>query len=281
MNTLKFKSNVAELDLPTLERTVKYEMGKGGLPKNRPIEHFKLITDLQNNIQDNTKLEAEIDTIYTSERQAMQIMHDGDKENCPIEKYLLQRIATKLTVDDKNKGYKAAVGISYTDRGIQVAFGTHVNVCSNLMVWGPNFMSTYGGNKVGFSIMMDAFDDWMKRFQEKRESDYEIIKALQNREVKENEMFEVLGRLIHAAERGNGPKSDGSSLNVSQTLRLIDNYETERQGKDKITAWDITNWGTNNLKPHLDGGDLTSIYNTTHKFSNVIAKHFLEDINLN
>ena len=50
-------------------------------------------------------MEAKIDTIYTSERQAMQIMHDGDKENCPIEKYLLQRIATKLTVDDKNKGY--------------------------------------------------------------------------------------------------------------------------------------------------------------------------------
>lgn len=284
MNTLKFKNNIAELDLPTLEKTVKYEMAKGGLPRNRPIEHYKLITRLKDNIQDNTKLEAKIDTIYTSERQAKQIMFDGEGE-CPIENYLLERVVTKLLVEDKVKGYKAAVGLSYTDRGIQVAFGTHVNVCSNLMVWGDNFMSTFGSNKVPFDIMMDAFDDWMKRFQEKREQDHVIIKALQKRNVKENELFEVLGRLIHSAERGNSTKDDGS-LNVSQTLRLIDNYEKERQakidrGNEKITAWDITNWGTNNLKPQIDGGDLTSIYNTTHKFSNVIAKHFLLDLNLN
>ena len=180
MNTLKFENNIAELDLSTLERTVKYEMAKGGLPVNRPMEHYKLITSLKDNIQDNTKLEAKIDTIYTSERQAKQIMFDG-KGECPIENYLLERVVTKLLVEDKHKGYKAAIGLSYTDKGIQVAFGTHVNVCSNLLVWGPNFMSTFGANKVKFSIMMDAFDDWMKRFQEKREQDYSIVKALQKK----------------------------------------------------------------------------------------------------
>ena len=41
MNTLKFENNIAELDLSTLERTVKYEMAKGGLPVNRPMEHYK------------------------------------------------------------------------------------------------------------------------------------------------------------------------------------------------------------------------------------------------
>ena len=281
MSTLKFKGNVATLDLPTLDRTVKYEMAKGGLPRNRPIEHFKLIRDIQSNIKGNTKLDSKIDTIYTSERQAMRVMYEGDPEDCPIENYLLQRIATKLLVSTKGNEFKAAVGISYTDRGIQLAFGTHVNVCSNMMIWGQNFMSTYGANKVGFNVMMDAFDDWMKRFDEKRKQDMEIINALKKRKVKENEMFEILGRLIHAAERGNSSKSDGSSLNVSQTLRLIDNYEKERQGKDTITAWDITNWGTNNLKPDQDGGDLTSIYNTTHKFSNVIAEHFIKDLILN
>ena len=281
MSTLKFKGNVATLDLPTLDRTVKYEMAKGGLPRNRPIEHFKLIRDIQSNIKDNTKLDSTIDTIYTSERQAMRVMYEGDPEDCPIENYLLQRVVTKLLINDDSNGFRGAVGISYTDRGIQLAFGTHVNVCSNMMIWGQNFMSTFGTNKVGFNVMMDAFDDWMKRFDEKRNQDMNIIKALKKRKVKENEMFEILGRLIHAAERGNSSKSDGSSLNVSQTLRLIDNYEKERQGKDTITAWDITNWGTNNLKPDQDGGDLTSIYNTTHKFSNVIAEHFIKDLILN
>ena len=200
MSTLKFKGNVATLDLPTLDRTVKYEMAKGGLPRNRPIEHFKLIRDIQSNIKGNTKLDSTIDTIYTSERQAMRVMYEGNE-------------------------FKAAVGISYTDRGIQLAFGTHVNVCSNMMIWGQNFMSTYGANKVGFNVMMDAFDDWMKRFDEKRKQDMEIINALKKRKVKENELFEVLGRLIHGAERGNNSNSDGSSLNVSQTLRLIDNKE--------------------------------------------------------
>tara|TARA_Y100000310_G_scaffold217574_1_gene218622 strand:- start:1346 stop:2191 length:846 start_codon:yes stop_codon:yes gene_type:complete len=281
MKTLEFNNNIATLDLSTLERTASYEMAKGGLPKNRPIEHFKLVTDLQSNIKKNTKLESKIDVIYTSERQTMQIMHNKADGECPIEKYLLQRVVTKLLISDESKEFQAAVGVSYTDRGIQLVFGTHVNVCSNLMIWGPNFMSTYGTNKVGFSIMMDAFDDWMKRFQEKRSKDMEIIEALQKRKVEENELFEVLGRLIHAAEKNNSLKSDDSSLNVSQTLRLIDNYENRDLTKKTVTAWDITNWGTNNLKPDQDGGDLTSIYNTTHKFSNVIAKHLIPEINLN
>ena len=281
MSTLKFKGNVATLDLPTLDRTVKYEMAKGGLPRNRPIEHFKLIRDIQSNIKDNTKLDSTIDTIYTSERQAMRVMYEGDPETCPIENYLLQRIATKLLISTKGNEFKAAVGISYTDRGIQLAFGTHVNVCSNMMIWGQNFMSTYGKDKVGFNVMMDAFDDWMKRFDEKRKQDMEIINALKKRKVKKNELFEILGRLIHAAVRGNSSKSDDYSLNVGQTSRLIDNYEKERQGKGTITAWDVTNWGTNNLKPDQDGGDLTSIYNTTHKFSTVIANHFIKDLILN
>ena len=54
-------------------------------------------------------------------------------------------------------------------------------------------------------------------------------------------------------------------------------FEDALNGGDESAS----NWGTNNLKPQLDGGDLTSIYNTTHKFSNVIAKHFLLDLNLN
>ena len=132
METLTFENNIATLDLPTLERTAKYEMARGGLPKNRPTEHFKLISDISSNIEKNTKLETKIDVIYTSERQAMQIMHDKTDGDCPIEKYLLQRITTKLLVLDGQKETTAAVGVSYTDKGIQIVFGSQVNVCSNL-----------------------------------------------------------------------------------------------------------------------------------------------------
>lgn len=278
MDTFNFENKITTLSLPVLKNTLRAEMAMGGLPKNRPIEHYKLIENVCQNVIDNTEITPKIDVIYASEKEAKRFLHNPEDGPCPIEKYLLERITTKILIADKDKETKAAIGISYSDLGIQLVFGTHVNVCSNLMVFGSNFISTYGKNKVEFNIMMDVFDDWMRRFQEKREKDLHIIKALKRERVEENEMFEILGRLIHSAEKNNLCKSDESSLNVSQTLRLIDNYENRDLTKTKITAWDIVNWGTNNLKPEENAKDLTTIYPTTYKFTNAIAKHFIGEM---
>jgi len=281
MDKIEFKDGVGIVDLPTLERTARYEGIRGNLPKTRPIEHHQLIRNVLDNIKSNISHGVVTDPIYASERQAMRVMWNGEKEECPVENYLIQRLVTKIMIGDTEKGLNSAVAISYTEKGIQIAFGTNVHSCTNLMIWGQNLMSTFGHNKVNYDAMMDAFDDWMKRFEEKRAFSLDVIAQLKKRKVKEPELFEMLGKLIYEAERSNYSGGNGSSLNVSQTLRLIDNYEKEREEKKVVTAWDICNWGTNGLKPEQDAKDLTQIYDTTHKFSNTIAGHFLPELNLN
>ena len=280
IDTINFDDNLAVIDHNTLKKTADYEMARGGLPKSRPIEHHQLITDIVDGIESKTTKKAKVGEVYATERQSMMVGWKASMGACPVDKFLLQRIVTKININDTDtkNGLNSAVAISYTEKGIQLAFGTNVHACSNTMIWGDNFMSTWGSNRTEYQAMIDAFDSWMMNFDDKRLRNMEIIQQLKNRLVKESEMFEFLGHLIYEAERANTSK-EIAPLNVSQTLRLIDHYEVVKDG-NPVTAWDITNFGTNDLKADRHAKDLTQIYDTTHKFSNRIAEHFL-DINLN
>lgn len=284
MKLLNFKDSVAELDLPTLNNTAKYQGVKGNLPKSRPIEHAQFLHEIIENIERNTNLKTELSPIYASERQAMRVMWEGDPAACPVENYLIQRIATRIQLKDNFNKMNSSVGISYTEKGIQICYGINVQVCSNMLIWGGNLMSTFGQNKMPYDRMLDAFDDWMLRHEEKRDKNKEIIIALKNREVSDQELFEVLGKLAYSAERSNHIGGNGSSLNNTQVSRLIDNIYDEGTANGELvtrSAWDLTQWGTNNLKADQEARDLTKIYDTTHKFSNTIVEQFLPEINLN
>lgn len=291
-NTIKFQENLTELDLPTLKKTVSYELAKGGLKKSAPLEHHQLIDQFKSLISSNTKFQPVLEPIYATERNTLRVMYKGDKEKCPVENYLIQRIFTKINIQEENqKKLNVAIAISYHEKGIQVAYGVNVSICKNLLIFGSNRMSTYGGDSIKYDKMYDVLDDWLKRYEEKKERDYNIVETLQRRKVNSDELFVILGKLIYEAERNNTVHKNGASLNVSQTLRLIDNYNLIYKGGPKIedvgkaakpvTAFDILQWGTNNLKPNEDGRDLTQLIDTSNKFSNFIVKELCPEINLN
>lgn len=285
METINFVDGLAELNLSTLQRSTSYELAKGGLPKNRPTEHYQLINDLSSLIKDNTKLTTELESIYATEKNSLRVMYKGDKDKCPVENYLIQRIFTKINIVEPNqKNINVAIALSYHEMGIDIAYGINVSVCKNLLIFGQNHLSTYGHNKIPYNKVLDVIDDWLKRYEEKKQYDYNIVETLQKRKVKDKELFEILGKLIYQAERNNTYHQNGSSLNVSQTLRLIDNYNIKFIDTDKkrtITAFDLLQWGTNNLKPNQDGKDLTKIIDTSNKFSNFIVTELCPEINLN
>lgn len=283
-NILKFENNLAEINLDTLKSTASYEMARGGLRKSAPIEHHELIHNLCSKVLAITKFKPVLDTIYATEKNTLRVMWKGKKEECPVENHLVQRILTRIDIiEPDQKKLNVSIAVAYHETGIQIAYGTNVQVCKNLLIFGSNRVSTYGQDKVPFDKLMDVIDDWLRRYDEKKERDYDIIEVLQKRKVKDTELLTILGKLIYQAERNNTFHKNGAPLNVSQTLRLIDNYNIEITNKisKSITAFNLLQWGTNNLKPNQDGRDLTQTIDTSNKFSNFIVKELCPEINLN
>ena len=179
METLSFEKGNATLTLPELSKTIRLELAKGGLPKNRPTEHFHLIDSIFEQVNSGlgTGMTADLEPIHVHESYAKRIMWQGEKEACPVDKYLIDRVVTRIMIHRNNESaLNQALAISYNERGIQVALGTNVHVCANMNIFGSNIISTFGANRTPFDKLMDVVKLWIKDLHGYYKNDIHIIK---------------------------------------------------------------------------------------------------------
>jgi hypothetical protein len=275
MDTIQFEKGIARLDLATLQRTVSYEQAKGGLPKNRPIEHHRLISGICDRANAINGVTVEVDPIYCTERKTLQVMWGGPKDECPVENHLVQRLTGRVQL--KYKGDDAmnmAIGFSYNERGITLGFGPNIWVCSNQNVFGDNIMSTYtlnGRTGMAFDKISDVLKAWFQNFEEKREDDYGKITVMQNTNVERKTVKLLYGELIEEAVL----VSDKAPMNITQVSSFVRKSQDEKYevpvGED-YTVWDLCQMGTDVLRPH--DNDLVTSYHTLNNFNNFMLDKF-------
>lgn len=276
-NTLTFDKGVAELDLDTLKRTAKYELAKGALPTARPVEHGALLDALTHIASLVPGISLELDKIYAAESMAMRVMYQGDKNACPIENYLLQRLTARIDLShSSDTDFNMAIGVAYNEKGISLAFGTNVRVCSNQNIFGENIMHTFGGDrKVPFDKMIEVFGKWMLEFNKYRDNDYELIEKMKRTEIEGNAKQILYGKLIDKAVVQNMDSKVKAPLNITQVADFIrTSYSPEyKVADDKLaTVWDMQQMGTAILKPKTT--DMVSLLESQNNFSNFIVNEF-------
>jgi hypothetical protein len=279
MRTLTFEKSSAEITLQDLEQTVRLEMASGGLPKNRPAEHFTLIGSVYNNLSRGlvgTNATIVADPIHINEKYAKRIMWQGEKDSCPIDKYLVERVVTRFNVKRPgNNIVDQSVAISYTELGIQIALGTNVRICSNMNIFGNNIVSTYGGNKVPFDKMVEVVKYWMHNLNGFHAADVDIINKLSAVKMDRKIADELIGMLIRKAVLSNhGQKQVNAPMNVSQVCRMIEQGTEVLTKEDfsNFTAWDFTNICTEHIKPK--NADMATLLNTTQSINNFVCEAF-------
>src|SRR5690606_16496175 len=117
-----------------------------------------------------------------------------------------------------------AVGISYSEKGIQMAFGHNVSVCQNLNVFGQNVFSTYGdkANKVSFEKGMQLFEHWIQNFDENMEMNRRSINKLREVIITEPERLRIFGKIYEMAVLKNaGDNSIDAPLNVTECTKMV------------------------------------------------------------
>ena len=287
METLIFdpKTKFSNIKLEDLDKTLKFEDGGGKLPQSAPIHHADLIKKVINIAKQYApEYEAVLTPIVVKQDNCKRIMFNGPVEECPLTNYSVERLVAKIGFkgsgafpDDINARGVMAVGISYNEKGIQVAFGHNVNVCQNLNVFGENVFSTYsiGGTKVPFDKGMQLIEHWMQNFKENRQIATDNIEKLRSIIVTEDERLRVFGKIYELAVRTNeGERTLNAPLNVTECTRMVAEgfHHMVKDTSKAITAWDITNWATSVLKPETS--DMVNLLVKNSLLNNFLMKEF-------
>ncbi len=284
VSTLDFEKGYCEMNLATLSRTMKMEFATGKPQPSRPVNHFELIERLaQQAMKRAGDVEVNVQQVIAAEAQARRLQWAGEKGKCPVENYYIERVVTKIVLLRPSRPeISMALAFSFNERGISIAFGPEVRVCSNQNIFGDNIVTTYGSKKVPFEKMLELTDHWMQNLGSHEERDLRLIEHLQNAELDNRKMYEIIGQLYHNATLWNeGQKELNAPLSmvqVGQMVREKDRFMASR-GEDAapVTAWDFTNFATSVLKPR--NSDMITMLEDNRNLNNFLLDAF--EISLN
>ena len=272
METLNFENGTAVAGLETLKRTVRHQLSTGQLPKSRPVEHFQFLEAVAE-MADKANLTPNLDSIYIAESKAKRINWLDKETPCPVENYLIERIATKMHLVSSDPAKNMAVGIGFNERGISLAFGANIKVCSNMQVFGENLQTTYNNNKVPYVEMLKNLEIWFNQFGDFERQTFDTINQLETIDIDHEVISSTIGDLFTRAVKANAGEKVEAPLNQLQVADMVRSMGLEMYQPQNTTAYHLLQWGTHHLKPNRS--DLVTLNNTTVDFSNYVANRFL------
>jgi len=278
---LSFTEN-SQINLTTLSNSAIDQLATGGFKPSRPIEHHAFIKWVNHQLEKQFGSTI-IEPISISKNHARRINFKGKPEDlCPINQVLITRLVTRIFVPNRslsvaNESLIPAIAISYSDQGIDVAFGSNVFACSNMNIFGSTFFSTYGHNKMNFENLKTMIKSKIMLLDEINNDNSVIVHNLNDITLNEERVRITLNKLFETAVIANMNRSTQESiLNVTQVIRMQEEVLKRRvikQVNDQpFTAWDLTQAGTEHLKPLSN--DMLTLYPTITKFNKFINQEF-------
>lgn len=281
LEVLSFDENkAAVMTIDDLDRTLKLEDGNGKLPKSAPIDHAALVKKLVHMAEEHVpKHKALVGPIIVKQQNCKRILWKGEADQCPIQNYLVERLVVKIGFagtksfeTEADTSGSMAIGISYNEKGIQLAIGHNVRVCSNLNVFGENVFSTYGNGSVPFEKGLQLAQGWMQNLNPIMESNRRYITDLKSVTINENERLRLFGKIYEMAIRANKGDKNDAPLNVTECNRMVEQGFAHITKNETVTGWDLTNWATSVLKPETS--DMISIMAKNARLNNFILNEF-------
>lgn len=251
------KQNAALISLDDLRHTRTLRDAKKKLPASRPIEHTEFI-DLINEVSDKKGIQVLTPEIYVSKSDSHYDTRTAAALGLPntLEAWFFDRLICRIPlVAPDDSDFNPAIAIGYNAKGITLAFGTNVRICSNMSIFGGKLLKTYDEG-VPFNRMIELFVAWMGEMQRHYEYDLGILQRMKNTYLSDtrNEIERMSGKLHLAASRKNRNIKLLAPLDQTQANAFDNNLiALEMEGKinldtpDLINIYDLYNIGTNIL----------------------------------
>jgi hypothetical protein len=276
------KNRVEILTLDELRQTLD-ERNTGSRPMNG-ILHADLFSGVAELIA-AANLPFEIEKIYaadnnSTENPGVSIIPFFEEQygKGSLRAHLLRRITGQITIPALNDSESvSSVAISFHQKGIQVAFGQRVHVCSNMSIFGESIFSTYGDNGIKVKDLFAVLGDFIHKLPAKREEDVRIFNALHGIQLSKENVFEIIGDMFTTIQRSYIVQN-GNRRREYVAPFLMDSVRgiTEKFAKSKtydlgepMTAWELYNLGTQNLKPETV--EIPSLFTNNAGFGNFLT----------
>ncbi len=156
------------------------------------------------------------------------------------------------------------LAVSYTQRGIQVGFGSMVKVCTNQNMMGKGcFASDYSTHnryandpyKTDLKGIFAKVETWLTDTEHIVITDREEIEKMKQAVISADDLYKILGLLFTIRVQTDTDikrikyKGDVYPLNQSQLVKFDTDLLCQQKDKGQITAWDFYNAATNLYKP--------------------------------
>jgi hypothetical protein len=271
------KRPTAAINIETLSKSATHLTVSGNLPATRPVHHYQFLTWMQQEMEDRLGDEVIIEPINISSRHANRIRISPDEVidrtlPCPIERLNIQRLVTRIILPKQiemgGDKFNPSFAISYTDKGIEISYGTNVFACANMNIFGSSRWSTYGSARLNFedfkTLIKAKMDTWHDAF----DVNLHLIEQLQNKPMTLVRQRQEVSKIFESAVTANLAKKKDNILNITQTVKLQEEILAKRIGlqSDSMTWWDFTQAGTEHLKS--DRQDMVSLFPTIQNFNN-------------
>lgn len=264
------KSKVQAITLEQLEETMHENRGDDNTPMHG-IYHFTLIHQLLDMCAKHG-YDTELYDLFATNNKDKQTpgvsLNDKlqDKYGArAVKATTLRRVYANVRIKNfDGDGMTTNLALSYTQRGIQVGFGTNVCVCHNQNMLGSGcFASDYATKnhyandpyKTDLKGILAKVETWLTDAEHIVISDRKEIERMKKTVITPDDLYKILGLLftIRVATDTDVKeikyKGDIYPLNQAQLVKFDTDLLIQQKEKSQITAWDFYNAATNLYKP--------------------------------
>lgn len=186
-----------------------------------------------------------------------------------IEAHTLRRVYANIRLKNfDNKQLTTNFALSYTQKGIQVGFGSMVKVCHNQNILGTGqFVSDYSTGafhyahgsmeKTDLEGILRTIGGWLTDAEHIFITETETIERMKNTVLTAEQLFTILGMLLTIRVQNDTAiktiRSNNGTypLNQSQITKFTEGLLVKQKEAGRISAWDFYNCATELYKPNI------------------------------
>lgn len=265
------KQKCQRLTLGQLSRTNRENRGDDNTPMHG-IYHFALIQRLIDMCAEHGYNADVYDLFATNNRDkqtpgvSLYPELEAKYGQRAVQAHTLRRVYANVRLTNfDNDELTTCLAIAYTQKGIQVGFGTNVKVCHNLNMLGQGqFVADYkihnhyasGDNyKTDLKGIMATVGGWLTDAEHIVISERETIERMKETILTAEQLYMIIGMLtsmrVACDTNIKAIKYSGGiyPLNQAQICRFTENLLVTQHEKGRISAWDLYNSATELYKP--------------------------------
>lgn len=275
-----------EISLDLLRHSIRHEGKYGDTLETKPVQIWNLVDEVTENL-DKAGIIFQPGKVFIQKRHSAAMLNDSDRDAgfnklyAPINRWKFEKVITDLSIPNiGGEGHNAHVALTLNEKGIVVAYGMNIHVCTNFNVMGGAILRTYThGNQKGtpWQAVRSIISNWSTNLEQVYNIQRELMQEFMNKEVRDERTIQkIIGVLYTNAIKNAYFKKDVGLVTPFDTGELsmfVQTMINQRKEEEKIgNVWDLYNWGTSIMKPN--SMDIGEIANNSSIFSSFLCDQF-------